>query len=239
MTDYKVVRALARRRRAVPMIAVAVSLGVASLAIAATLLFDSRSVADSPERAVRDAVSHAESTERLPRDSTAPVEAVVNGVPIFSDDLDRLANLLQVFPVYGVDASDRRSLLEYVIDQELLRQEEARRRLVATEEQITALLRDLTDGFQRDLQAGTLPVQLANIIRGYEAAGHPLASWPGDPFVRKAYGAMITEGLLMADETRDIPASVQDRQSSTTASTDKLRARLRSQATIVRGGQNR
>jgi len=167
------------------------------------------------------------------RGTGGALEATVNGVAIYSKQVDDFTAMLQVFPAYGLSPSNRPGLLDHMINQELLRQEAERRHLIPSEAQVTAFVQELSEGFQRDLGASTLPAALVNILRGYETAGHPLGSWPEDPFIRKIYGSMLAQGLLVEDETRDIPSTARGRESAVTARMDRLQARLRGEARVV------
>jgi hypothetical protein len=160
------------------------------------------------------------------------VAATVNGVGIPVARVEWMRAMLQVFPAQGLDAADTNSIVEFLVGQELLRQEAERRGLAPSDAEITTAILEQQKGLQQLLASGTAPSDITNIIRGLEKTGHPLNEWHTDPAMRAAVAATLAQGMLARDEARDVPQHAPNRGEILAQRLAGLEARLRATADV-------
>lgn len=160
------------------------------------------------------------------------VAARVNGVDVPLRTVNTLEIMGSTFAPPSSELSNREGVLNAVIRAELLRQERERRGLRPSQDQVTALVLD-QQRINIDMRkAGTLSPDAKAVLDGYEKIGHPVETWPEDPFILGMFAATIGETMLQDDETKDIPETAPNRLELVLERMDKLVERLRSEATI-------
>ncbi len=125
--------------------------------------------------------------------------ALVNGVPIGRSAVDARRPLLTLFQVSGVDPADTRAVTEWLVEQELIRQEAARRRIGPTDADLTTYIAADQRAFLERKAAGKLDAVTIATLDGLAQAGHPLETWQDDPLLRVAYRDLLLAGYLERD----------------------------------------
>lgn len=125
--------------------------------------------------------------------------ALVNGVPIGMQTVEERRPLIQIFQVQDVDPEDTREVVEWLVEQELIRQEAARRKIGPTDEEITTYIQGDQRAFAELREQGALAPGIAAVIDEQAAQGHPLETWHEDPVFRAAYRDLLLAGYLSRD----------------------------------------
>lgn len=125
--------------------------------------------------------------------------ALVNGVPIGRSAVDERRPLLTLFQVSGVDPADERAVVEWLVEQELIRQEAAARRIGPTGADLTTYIEADQRAFVERKSAGALEPATLALLDGLAQAGHPLEAWQDDPLLRVAYRDLLLVGYLERD----------------------------------------
>jgi hypothetical protein len=188
-----------------------------------TAWFSSR--AEDPSAAYQDAAAAAAAAGDA-------VAARVNGVEILQGEVDSLRVSAGVFPVNGVEPASAASILDYLIRNELLRQEAERRGLVASDDEVSALIAEQQKLLMDQRDVGTAPPQILNMLKGLASIGHPIEDWISDPAIREMYRSLIVRSKLAQEETKDIPIESNGRDKLIQERMDQLAAKLGSEATI-------
>ena len=125
--------------------------------------------------------------------------AIVNGVTIPLADVERVRVNAEVWPITGVDPRDTPSIINFLVGQELQRQEAAKRGIVVTDDEVSAAIARDQKAYPQLLASGQAPANITNLIDAYAKAGHPMAKWQTDPLVRASYYNLLLDVALSGE----------------------------------------
>jgi hypothetical protein len=154
--------------------------------------------ASDPSETIRNANEAAEQSGGEP-------VARVNGIEIPKSALVAVQVSIEGFPVDGLRPDDTAGIVEYLVRQELLRQEATRRGLYPSEDEVTTAIKADQEAFLADLSSGKAPREIVQLIDAHAKAGNPIEGWPTDPEIRMAYRGQMAQAALARDEAKDLP----------------------------------